>query len=145
MNSGTTHWDCALPREGEKLSRGTKVFEGEQRQQLQQPPSSSASAASSTPIIHHPTCRLCYQSFDRKENHPKACRYHPESFTGETAQRWMDPGETMGGAVIHNFYSCCGARESSAVGCCYSSHFSFTDPEDFSFRRPGMGVIEDDE
>ena len=88
---------------------------------------------------HLPTCRLCYQSFDRALNNVKACRYHPESFTGETAQRWMDPGDEKGGAQIFNFYSCCGGKQDSP-GCCYSAHKSFDDPEDFGFRRPGMGV-----
>ena len=89
---------------------------------------------------HEPTCRLCYSSFSRETNNPKACKYHPESYCGETAQRWMDPGETKGGGEIHNFYSCCGGNIESK-GCCYSAHYSFDEPEEnFSFRRPGMGV-----
>ena len=33
------------------------------------------------------TCRICHQQFTM--NHDKACQFHPESFAGETAQRWM--------------------------------------------------------
>ena len=50
--------------------------------------------------VHLPTCRICLKPFERKFNGPKECIYHPESFTGETAQRWMDPGETKGGSEL---------------------------------------------
>lgn len=59
---------------------------------------------------------------------------------GETAQRWMDPGETKDAAVIHNFYSCCGGLK-DAPGCCKRRHMTFDEPEDVTFRRPGMGHI----
>ena len=36
------------------------------------------------------TCRVCHQSFTI--NNEKICRFHPESFSGETAQRWLPPG-----------------------------------------------------
>lgn len=86
------------------------------------------------------TCRYCMQSFVDSNNSDRACRYHPESFTGETAQRWMAPGETKGASDIHNFYNCCGAPEVTAMGCCYTRHCAFGEPESFDFRRPGMGV-----
>ena len=40
------------------------------------------------------------------------------------AQRWMDPGDHKGGAIIHNFYSCCGGGEKS-LGCCARKHMTF--------------------
>lgn len=134
------------------------------------------------------TCRTCKTKFTT--NNKRACVYHPESFSGETAQRWLPPGdthhltanvrsiglflefhlvhetksrahlyfqnhfsrrifqlhrtisdpnpknhtahfphffvyvyprtsgETAGGAVIHNFYTCCGNRDPNSSGQC---------------------------
>jgi hypothetical protein len=86
------------------------------------------------------TCRVCHQQFTM--NHDKACVYHPESFCGETAQRWMAPGETRGGGIVHNFYSCCGATEINAPGCCARRHFTYDtdDVPGVEQRRPGMGL-----
>lgn len=61
------------------------------------------------------------------------------SYSGETAQRWLPPGETEGGAVVHYFYTCCGGQKDSP-GCCAGRHRTFDEPEDFSMRQPGMGV-----
>eukprot|EP01039_Chlorochromonas_danica_P000124 gene125-132_t len=84
------------------------------------------------------TCRICLMQF--KENSPLACVFHPESYAGETAQRWMAPGETKGAADIYNFYSCCGG-DLRSPGCCRGPHKTFDEPEvDFSQRRPGMAV-----
>jgi hypothetical protein len=84
------------------------------------------------------TCRVCHQQFTI--NHDKACRYHPESFSGETAQRWLPPGENEGGAVVHNFYSCCGNPDFNSPGCCASRHLTYEEPERLEQRRPGMGL-----
>jgi len=84
------------------------------------------------------TCRLCNKKFT--ENGPKACRRHPESFSGETAQRWLPPGETQGGGVIHNFYSCCGNPDMNSPGCCWSPHVGYDEPESTDLRLPGMGI-----
>jgi len=84
------------------------------------------------------TCRICTKQFT--ENHDRACSYHPESYTGETAQRWMAPGETKDAAVVHNFYSCCGSQSREAPGCCWTRHVTFDEPESTSFRKPGMGI-----
>lgn len=65
------------------------------------------------------TCRKCHNQFFPLENSDKACPYHPESFAGETAQRWLPPGVTEGGAVVHYFYTCCGERNVNSPGCCY--------------------------
>jgi hypothetical protein len=90
------------------------------------------------------TCRHCLQSFNPALNHSKACRYHPEYFSGETAQRWLPPGETKGGGVIHNFWSCCGSYDELALGCCFTAHAAFGDMGDYSLRRPGMGIENND-
>jgi hypothetical protein len=37
------------------------------------------------------TCRTCKTKFTM--NNERACVYHPESFSGETAQRWLPPGD----------------------------------------------------
>eukprot|EP01036_Dinobryon_divergens_P025003 gene25003-33507_t len=97
-----------------------------------------ASLPTQTPVATKRTCRTCLKVF--VENHERACIFHPESFSGETAQRWLPPGETKGGAEIHNFYSCCGGLADSE-GCCWGRHLTFDEPENISFRKPGMGVI----
>lgn len=86
------------------------------------------------------TCRSCNQAFNVKTNSETSCRYHPESFCGETAQRWMAPGETEGAGTVHNFYSCCGGKERSAPGCCSTYHKTFDEAENEWGRRPGMGI-----
>jgi len=110
-------------------------------------PSTSSSISSvakqqSPPVlaIVSKTCRLCLKKFDEKENNDRACAFHPESFSGETAQRWMAPGETEGGSVVHNFYSCCGNRERESPGCCFTRHKTFDEQGDDWGRRPGMGI-----
>jgi hypothetical protein len=79
-------------------------------------------------------------NFKPEDNHDKACKFHPESFTGETAQRWMAAGDTQGAADIHNFWSCCGNGDSKSEGCCYTRHAGFGEPDDIMLRRPGMGI-----
>mmetsp|Transcript_988 Transcript_988/g.2131 ORF Transcript_988/g.2131 Transcript_988/m.2131 type:complete len:100 (+) Transcript_988:46-345(+) len=86
-------------------------------------------------------CRHCMDTFKPDGNHDKACKYHPESFTGETAQRWLAPGDTVGGGDVHNFWSCCGSSDVKAEGCCYTRHAGFGEPEDITMRKPGMGVV----
>lgn len=88
-------------------------------------------------------CRHCERHFTPSENHSKACRYHPESFTGETAQRWAAPGDTKNGRQVHYFWSCCGSNIRDSPGCCYISHVGFGETQSIDLRRPGMGVDED--
>eukprot|EP01041_Mallomonas_annulata_P015217 gene15217-32239_t len=99
----------------------------------------STKVANQTTITTTPptlrTCKICLLKFDKALNGPRECRYHPESFSGETAQRWMAPGETIGGGVVHNFYSCCGGQL-NAPGCCWTPHRSFDEPDDVKFRQP---------
>ena len=86
------------------------------------------------------TCRICLTSFTT--NHNKACRRHPESYAGETAQRWLAPGDTHGGGDVHYFWTCCGAEEEDAPGCCAQKHLTYDDVvmnEEYG-RRPGDGV-----
>lgn len=88
------------------------------------------------------TCRKCHNQFFPNENSNTACPYHPESYAGETAQRWLAPGDNKDGAVIHDFYTCCGGAI-DAPGCCNGPHLTFDDPDDIMLathgRRPGMG------
>lgn len=86
------------------------------------------------------TCRNCMERFLPEDNHEKACKFHPESFTGETAQRWMAPGDSKGAAEVLSFWSCCGSDDPKAVGCCYNRHIGFGEPDQVEMRRPGMGV-----
>mmetsp|Transcript_16714 Transcript_16714/g.25110 ORF Transcript_16714/g.25110 Transcript_16714/m.25110 type:complete len:112 (-) Transcript_16714:94-429(-) len=85
-------------------------------------------------------CRVCHKYFLHSENHPRACRVHPESFTGETAQRWLAPGDTKDAGEIHYFYSCCGSPDINSPGCCHSMHVGFDEVEDVCLRLPGKGV-----
>lgn len=82
-----------------------------------------------------PLCQTCLQIFS--ENGPKACRFHPESYSGETSQRWRAPGDT-GGGDIHFFWTCCGAGDKNAKGCSAKPHISFDEDEEPTGRRPGM-------
>mmetsp|Transcript_55002 Transcript_55002/g.108636 ORF Transcript_55002/g.108636 Transcript_55002/m.108636 type:complete len:98 (+) Transcript_55002:105-398(+) len=89
-----------------------------------------------SPKLAARTCRICTKQFT--ENGDKACRYHPESYSGETAQRWLPPG-SKGGDAVHNFYTCCGG-DLESPGCCWTRHRTFDEPEDVGMRQPGMGV-----
>lgn len=44
-------------------------------------------------VAEMPTCRNCLQEFDVATNSPTACRIHPELYSGETSQRWKEPGK----------------------------------------------------
>jgi hypothetical protein len=39
------------------------------------------------------TCKNCHERYAPTENSPKSCRYHSGFFSGETRQRWQDPGK----------------------------------------------------
>ena len=54
-------------------------------------------------------------------------------FHDTTAQRWLPPGETKGGGIVYNFYSCCGATDVNAPGCCARKHFTY-DTDDMPGR-----------
>ena len=70
-------------------------------------------------------CQRCHEDFDPSSNHDTACCFHAESWSGETAQRWKNPGEEKGGAEVYFFYSCCGASARNAPGCCAARHYGF--------------------
>ena len=59
-----------------------------------------------------------------------ACRFHRESHSGETAQRWLPPGVTAGGGDILYFWSCCGAHDREAPGCVTLPHCSYDEEND---------------
>lgn len=67
----------------------------------------------------------CLQAFDAARNGPKACVYHPQSFSGETRQRWAAPGDAAGGGDVLTFYGCCGADDAKAPGCAAGRHYTF--------------------
>ncbi|CAD7949045.1 unnamed protein product [Amoebophrya sp. A25] len=60
---------------------------------------------------------------------PTACRFHPEAYSQETAQRWLEPGSTENGSRTETFWTCCGAAAYDAPGCRTSWHITF-DEED---------------
>jgi hypothetical protein len=83
------------------------------------------------------TCRRCHQSFLPSQNSAAACRYHPEIFSGETKQRWMESGESLEKArkdgslgEIHYFWTCCGSGDKKATGCRATRHSTYDDPPD---------------
>ncbi|KAG8458885.1 hypothetical protein KFE25_004219 [Diacronema lutheri] len=74
-------------------------------------------------------CRRCTHFFDAKHRAADGCQFHPESWSGETKQRWAAPGENDGASDVHYFWSCCGASERDAPGCKRAAHCTF-DEED---------------
>ena len=72
------------------------------------------------------TCRRCLLQFERHKNSPTACRFHPESYSGETKQRWAPPGEENCGEV-HFYWSCCGDSDRDSLGCSTAAHVGFDD------------------
>ena len=70
-------------------------------------------------------CQRCKSNYNPTENNPFSCNIHAESYSGETAQRWQTPGDEIGGAKIHVFYSCCGASEMNSPGCALYRHYSY--------------------
>ena len=74
-------------------------------------------------------CRRCTQIFDANDRDAKACHYHPQSWSGETAQRWLPPGSNANGGEVHNFWSCCGQASADAPGCQQAAHITFDEPD----------------
>jgi hypothetical protein len=72
-------------------------------------------------------CQRCKSNYDPAQNNQFSCNIHPESYTGETAQRWKSPGDEFGGAKIHVFYTCCGASEINSLGCSLYRHYSYNE------------------
>ncbi len=137
-------WDCEKNPSGSKidLNRKTKSTEGDQPLKSHYFASGFWQCLFSRKIITY-TCSRCHTSYDPETNSESSCRYHPESYSGETAQRWMAPGETEGGGTIHNFFSCCADPDPKSEGCCATRHTSYDEPEDTAAswgRRPGMGI-----
>ena len=137
-------WDC------EKNPKGSKTDLKRQTQSTEDQPLQAyyasgfwqcVSSKESQKTIRY-TCSRCHASYDPETNSESSCRYHAESYCGETAQRWMAPGETEGAGEIHNFYSCCSNPDPNSPGCCATRHQSYDEPEDHASwgRRPGMGI-----
>jgi len=74
-------------------------------------------------------CRVCKRAFDPSKERD-VCVTHSGHFSGETAQRWLDPGESAGiGHVVHFFWSCCGQADADAPGCLVARHASYDDDD----------------
>ena len=98
---------------------------------MHQPALAASNAARAAPR----TCRRCKQQYT--ENGPKVCRFHPESYSGETAQRWKAPGDVDGGGAVHWFWTCCGSADRDSTGCCAARHISYDEEAEFFGLRPG--------
>jgi hypothetical protein len=140
------HWDCESNPNGSKVQLKRKTTSTKNGGALNTYyPSGHWQCVSTVKVAETimSICRRCQSQYDRAENSESACKHHPESFCGETAQRWIPPGESDGGAQIHNFYSCCANPDVNSVGCCAAKHESYDDESADSVdwgRRPGMGL-----
>ncbi len=68
------------------------------------------------------TCKRCHQQFDPR-NTERTCRYHPHAFAGETAQRWLPPGENHGeGSKVVYHWWCCSSTNRDEPGCEVTTH-----------------------
>jgi hypothetical protein len=125
------------PRPRPKRAAATKAIQKSKSRRA----AGAAAAAAAAPAAAEPedprTCRRCHQSFAPSQNTATACRYHPEIFSGETKQRWMESGESLQKArddgslgEIHFFWTCCGQGERTSVGCARTRHSTYDDPPD---------------
>jgi len=48
-----------------------------------------------------------------------------EYYSGETAQRWLEPGKNEGGGQMHYFWTCCGQPHPDSTGCARGSHITY--------------------
>jgi hypothetical protein len=79
-------------------------------------------------------CRRCTTRFDpNRGRDPNGCGYHPESWSGETKQRWSVSGDNAGGSEVHYFWSCCGKAEQDAPGCKFSHHRTFDEEDELTW------------
>ena len=88
------------------------------------------------------SCQRCHCHFVPETNGAAACRFHPESFTGEDSQRWTAPGArpAEGRSTVAYFYTCCGAHARDAPGCHASRHVGYDEDVDCA---PVMRVVAD--
>lgn len=78
------------------------------------------------------TCKNCKQAFDPLENHPRACRFHPAHYGGETKRKFESvyTGGTMStadGGKVTAYWHCCGNEDPFDLGCEASPHLSYDD------------------
>ena len=125
-------------------AKGASSSQARRRTSPRNPPAQNATAHSSNAsdaTVHvnesERTCRRCHMMFLPSQNHASSCRYHPEIFTGETKQRWMESGESLERArrdgslgEIHYFWTCCGQDQRTAPGCAHTRHSTYDDPPD---------------
>jgi len=72
------------------------------------------------------TCKRCHTQFNVRTNNPRACRYHLHTFAGETAQRWLPPGQNNGeGRRVVFHWWCCSSEDENAPGCETRAHESY--------------------
>ncbi|KAK9814726.1 hypothetical protein WJX72_010555 [[Myrmecia] bisecta] len=76
------------------------------------------------------------QPFQQKDNHDKACSYHPALYTGgEVAkaigfirQSGLPEHQllaSVGRSGLMRFWDCCGSEDEHAPGCCKGRHKTF--------------------
>ena len=85
----------------------------------------AAAVATAPPSTKTALCRRCHSNFDVAANSSTACRHHSELWSGETAQRWKDPGDDRGLGEIVEFYQCCGSMDRDSPGCHAAPHVSY--------------------
>lgn len=76
------------------------------------------------------TCRVCKQRYDPTQNGPRACRSHPENYSGDSARKmnWeSDSSSGIPSGEPMRFYWCCGADDVDALGCSFGPHLSYDD------------------
>lgn len=78
-------------------------------------------------------CKRCTRLFDASARAADGCSYHPQSWSGETKQRWAAPGDNAGGGEVHFFWSCCGAADRDAPGCRRAPHVTFDEEDELTW------------
>ncbi|XP_022770003.1 uncharacterized protein LOC111313595 [Durio zibethinus] len=78
------------------------------------------------------TCKNCKTQFDPLHNHPRACRFHPAHFGGETKRKFESvyTGGTMDtpdSGKVFQYWHCCGSEDPFDPGCTAAPHASYDD------------------
>ncbi|GAB4827945.1 hypothetical protein Ancab_034830 [Ancistrocladus abbreviatus] len=78
------------------------------------------------------TCKNCKSQFDPAVNHPRACRFHPAHFGGETKRKFESvyTGGTMdtpNSGQVFQYWHCCGSEDPFDPGCTSAPHTSYDD------------------
>ncbi|CAA0830038.1 Unknown protein [Striga hermonthica] len=78
------------------------------------------------------TCKNCKSQFEPCLNHPRACRYHPAHFGGETKRKFESvyTGGTMDtpeSGKVFQYWHCCGSENPFDPGCTAAPHICYDD------------------